>query len=236
MRLPFPVSVSSLRVVLRVTGLRQIGVLLFFGSISSPLMFSQTVEFSGLKVVVCNDSPASLRTLQLAESSATEILRNAGSPLAWVNVPSKAVHQPGSVCEMGIDANELRLRILWHRPRGELSDTVFGVATFPSTVTLYYEPVDRMAFIDNADHERPVVLGALIAHEIGHLLLGPGSHSATGIMRSQWDPQQIRQAMMGRLSFSAEESLRIQANAKKQLLGESKPLTPAAGNFCSGKQ
>src|SRR5215831_12944272 len=32
----------------------------------------------------------------------------------------------------------------------------------------------------------PPVLGAIIAHEAGHLLLGENSHSSAGIMRARW--------------------------------------------------
>lgn len=40
-------------------------------------------------------------------------------------------------------------------------------------------------------HERPLalpmVLGRIVAHEVGHLLLPDGSHSKTGIMRERMD-------------------------------------------------
>ena len=34
-----------------------------------------------------------------------------------------------------------------------------------------------------------VVLGPVLAHELGHLLLGPNSHSEKGIMRLRWQPE-----------------------------------------------
>lgn len=234
MRIPIPESVSFLRGVLRMAGLRQMGVLVVLGSISSSPIFSQTnVDFSGLKIVMCNESAASPRILKLAESTATEILGHAVFPVTWWNVPSEAAHQPGSVCESGTEPDEVRVRILWHRPKGEFSDNIFGVATFPNTVTLYYELVNRVARSDNADHEKPILLGALIAHEVGHLLLGPGSHSATGIMQPHWDQQQIRQAMMGRLAFSGDESVRIQKHAKERFHAESMPTSAGGGACCS---
>jgi len=35
------------------------------------------------------------------------------------------------------------------------------------------------------------ILGRTIAHEVGHLLLGPNSHSLSGIMRAAWNPEDL---------------------------------------------
>src|SRR5205085_10911907 len=39
------------------------------------------------------------------------------------------------------------------------------------------------------------LLGGGIAHELGHLLLGPGSHSAGGIMRTVWCEKALAKAL-----------------------------------------
>jgi hypothetical protein len=46
------------------------------------------------------------------------------------------------------------------------------------------------------------ILGSVIAHELGHLLLPQGSHSRTGLMSSNWDVHRAQQAAMGLLTFS----------------------------------
>ncbi len=45
-----------------------------------------------------------------------------------------------------------------------------------------------------------------MAHEIAHLLLGLNAHSQFGIMRSQWQKEELRKAAQGELLFTAEES------------------------------
>ena len=35
------------------------------------------------------------------------------------------------------------------------------------------------------------MLGCAIAHEVGHLLLGPSSHSAGGIMHGEWGSKEL---------------------------------------------
>jgi hypothetical protein len=46
----------------------------------------------------------------------------------------------------------------------------------------------------------------VVAHEIGDLLLPYGAHSVAGIMRAQWDLQQLRAAERRALSFSPDEA------------------------------
>jgi len=53
------------------------------------------------------------------------------------------------------------------------------------------------------------LLGRVMAHEVGHLLLGSGYHGATGLMRAQWRDDSL--ASDGQWSFSIAESARMQA-------------------------
>jgi hypothetical protein len=53
---------------------------------------------------------------------------------------------------------------------------------------------------------KTVVLGAALAHEIGHLLLPSKSHSANGLMREKWDRSDFRSAARGALLFTPEQA------------------------------
>ena len=59
----------------------------------------------------------------------------------------------------------------------------------------------------------PIILGCVMAHELGHLLLGSNSHSDRGIMLSRWEVNQVRHLMMGALLFTPEQSklMRLEA-------------------------
>ena len=50
------------------------------------------------------------------------------------------------------------------------------------------------------------LLGHVMAHEIGHLLLPVDSHSSTGLMRGSWGIAQIRDARDGKLAFTETET------------------------------
>ena len=72
-----------------------------------------------------------------------------------------------------------------------IAEQVFGRASRPTGVpTIFYDRI--------ADHAKrtgssvAVLLGAVIAHEVGHLLLPAFSHSPTGIMRPHWDGRIMR--------------------------------------------
>jgi hypothetical protein len=67
---------------------------------------------------------------------------------------------------------------------------------------------------------RPVSLATLlayvIAHEIGHLLLGPGTHSPGGIMKARWLPGDLHLMEMGALRFQSQQARRMRERLDAQ--------------------
>ena len=61
-------------------------------------------------------------------------------------------------------------------------------------------------------------LGHVVAHELGHLLLGTGRHSAGGIMKPDWDHKQIVLAEQGLLKFDSGQRVRIRDNIRRRLM------------------
>jgi hypothetical protein len=53
------------------------------------------------------------------------------------------------------------------------------------------------------------LLGHVLAHELGHMLLGANSHSGMGLMRAHWSSRELLAADHGGLFFSASERGRI---------------------------
>ena len=52
-------------------------------------------------------------------------------------------------------------------------------------------------------------LGHVMAHELGHLLLGSNSHSGMGIMRAHWQSEELRRLSRGGLWFTNEQADRM---------------------------
>jgi hypothetical protein len=166
---------------------------------------------AAIRVRVANyASQASPDFLGRAEREASRILAEAGLQIIWVNCPrvdsSSSLRDP---CLGPLEATDVVLRVLPRVNRAKFQDTEFGFAVVPTLASVYSERVMRLAVSDEATFEGPISLGCVIAHELGHLLLGSGSHARTGIMQSRWDRKQIRQATTGRLLFTEEESQRM---------------------------
>ena len=62
----------------------------------------------------------------------------------------------------------------------------------------------------DGDATASVTLGHVMAHEIGHLLLGPG-HTPSGIMQARWNRDVLQSAARDDLHFTDEQSARLQA-------------------------
>jgi hypothetical protein len=76
------------------------------------------------------------------------------------------------------------------------------------------------------------LLGCVIAHELGHLLLGKDSHSATGLMSAVWQDSELRQAAQGNLFFTAGQGVRMRsqyAAASARLKKSSEPFEASFG-------
>ena len=66
---------------------------------------------------------------------------------------------------------------------------------------------------DGRKVRRGVLLGAMMAHEIGHLLMGVNSHSREGIMSIPWDAHKLQQVNLGRLGFTPGQAATLKAEA-----------------------
>jgi hypothetical protein len=74
---------------------------------------------------------------------------------------------------------------------------------------------------------RSVMLGHLMAHELGHLLLASPAHAGTGIMQSPWKGHTVQLARQGGLTFIDVQADRIAANLRRRR--ESLPAPGLAG-------
>jgi hypothetical protein len=54
------------------------------------------------------------------------------------------------------------------------------------------------------------LLGAAIAHEVGHLILGASAHSAYGVMAQRWSEREYALIRSSMLMFTSEQSKRMQ--------------------------
>jgi predicted transcriptional regulator len=96
-----------------------------------------------------------------------------------------------------------------------------------SATWVFYRRVEELAEGKNASKSQ--ILGHAIAHEIGHLLLGPDRHSDRGIMRANWGRRDLQEAARGQLFFTIEQGERIRTEVCARMDQSAAPQVAASG-------
>jgi len=108
---------------------------------------------------------------------------------------------------------------------------VFGVAFLSREGTGCYTDVffdQALALHADSNVGLADILGNVVAHELGHLLLGSNSHAVAGIMRVRWQGEELRRLARGGLLFTPEQGERMRGKLKAALPSEAAPLVVAA--------
>ena len=190
---------------------------------------------TGLTVTihVYNSAEVDHKTLKEAEKVATEIFRKVGAESRWVDVALTSENkQENSANQGSFNLSHIRLDI-YPRLMDEhlgLSNKALGLApgTGPDRQVIYvfYNRVEALAHGQvraafEGSIRRPAttaqILGHAIAHEIGHLLLNLESHSATGIMRGDWDLNDLQGVASGFLLFTPQQAEVIRAEVARRV-------------------
>ena len=113
--------------------------------------------------------------------------------------------------------SDLILRIF--QPKAAVKGEQLGYAAMTpeggAYITVFVNPSEQKARVGNLSNG--IYLGHAVAHEVGHLLLGPNSHSTAGIMRPVWRP--VDEDWMGKraLLFDAGQASRMQSSLVARL-------------------
>jgi hypothetical protein len=204
------------------------------GCVFTENVLAQTTDLNPtIKVRVYNYVKASPPMLAKVEREAGRILGEAGLRMVWLDCPIEhfgGVYVQQNPCLEPLEATDIVLRVLPEATQNKFQDTVFGFAVVPILATVYYDYALRTAKKDSDEFEAPIILGCVIAHELGHLLLGSNSHSSLGIMQQHWERQQLRQAMRRTLTFTPEQSKLIQTEAQTRMrLQSAEPKAQSLG-------
>jgi hypothetical protein len=151
-----------------------------------------------------------------AETTANKILQEAGAETAWVLCFDGNTWSNDMACTNLPGSMDLTLNVLpFPAPQASrLRGEEFGFAIedgeqgFGSVAWIFYEPIKSFAL--EKELSLTQLLGHVLAHELGHMLLGANSHSGVGLMRAQWSNRELHAADQGGLFFSDSESRRIQ--------------------------
>ena len=163
-------------------------------------------QVSQLSVFVYNDAHVPEVTLERGEEVAGRIYQRAGITIQW-NDCSRVSSRSQVDCRDATSRPHLSVRLV-ARPLN-LPGENFGVAFVDGDgagqqADVFYSRIESFQAESSADTAQ--ILGHVMAHELGHLLLGMNSHSSQGIMQAHWGERQLRLASMGNLQFDRRQS------------------------------
>jgi hypothetical protein len=146
-----------------------------------------------ISVAICGGGHVSADELANAERIAADVYRHIGVAIEW-----------SEGCGDARLAVDLLASDLADRDVAGM-DVALGYAQSGTRVaTVLYDRVGRFAHRYHV--KREVLLGYAMAHEIGHLLLPPKSHSMFGVMRASLD---LERAAARQLWFTPEQGALI---------------------------
>jgi hypothetical protein len=183
-----------------------------------------TAEPVRLTVSVYNDANVPASVMAFAEVTAARIFRQAGLVVKWVVCSPAPDPTPESICcRKAQFPSHLQVRIM-SQPRNAPPST-FGVSYLAGDGTGCYSDIFFTRILNlhsSSGQDIGAILGHVMAHEIAHLLLGMNSHSSFGIMRAQWQKEELLKASMGELLFTDDESqvMRQRVSVARQAVGD----------------
>ena len=153
---------------------------------------AQTPAGFAVQVFLQDDGRVPADVLEQAKHAATRVFALSNIDLQWIG------HGPYQPCS-------LIVRIV-AKPIGATNRSRFVVGIAPGTreargilAFAFYDRIQLYSAELGLDASQ--MLGHVMAHELGHLLLPHGAHSITGVMRGAWDGAQANQATMGLFDF-----------------------------------
>jgi hypothetical protein len=166
-------------------------------------------------IVVENRAKVSPAILDQAETEAARIYLHTGLKTIWGTVPTLV---EGTPSDTGRPAPAFTVRLIiqptfqGQPPRA--SEFLMGAAppTMDECGGSVYVFFDQVAGASNVQRMEPYrVLGAVMAHEIGHRLLRHDGHSSEGLMHAPWNATDWAKASLGLLLFTPSEREAIRA-------------------------
>ena len=173
----------------------------FAGDMSAVQSHSRVEVISGLdrnpriRLNLLNMSPVPPAILTDAESEATSVYRAAGVTLVWADGRADTLadrtiaSEPVVGVRVIIVAGQAERRFITD---GRFADAVLGFAPMKTNCFCgrnAYVFSDRIMAVGYRRGNPTSLLGRVIAHEVGHLLLSTSRHSRVGIMRETLDTE-----------------------------------------------
>jgi hypothetical protein len=160
-----------------------------------------------LSIVIYHAEAVPAAELLRAEIVAHSILRQAGIETRW---------RPATAGDVAPGPDEIAVHLLSVHP-SNLAPEISGYALLMSDGS--YAGISCPAVRASAatlESDSATLLGAVMAHELGHILLRTRDHSTSGVMVRHLGSRQIHDAARGELQFLRSEARRMRAEAARR--------------------
>ena len=176
-------------------------------------------------VTLMLDARARIRPDEVARATVevTRILGAIGVHVHWIPSSATSTNRPDDRLE---PVFTIHVIVLARTDRPDADALPLGLtppATTPcgADIVIFKEHVDEFA----RAHGRPIplILGLVLAHEIGHALLPKPAHTSVGIMQAPWDHETMTQASDPGLRFTAQQGALIRARLNRSCSSAASP-------------
>lgn len=207
-----------------------------------------STEQPTLTIRLYNHAEAPAELLQAAAEVSRRIFSDAGLDTVWV-ICSSDPERPGHPsCLESPGKSVLRVNVLNREMAAKLGTLpeAFGVAfpdkrDFGLVAAVFHHRIAELQRDWGRDSD--LLMGHILAHEIGHLLLGFSSHTQRGIMSALWEETELIQAEQGSFNFHKSQARKMRkqlqarvehdrgAAADKQLAASNSPEADTGDRF-----
>ena len=188
------------------------------------------LAIGSLRIQIHDYAAVPCKVLSHASESVTATYEKIGVRTEWIGVVRHGTRS-GEAVRRSDRASEdqttpLTLIILTPKmaDRGGIPEDALGLAAVApeGTGRIAYVIFDRVRDIARqAAINEDDLLGYVMAHEIGHLLLPPGSHDNGSLMRSGWAVRDLARANVPQLEFSPLQGSQIRTSVERRQRGAS---------------
>ena len=181
-------------------------------------------------VSVFNDAAVPTSVLAEAQERATAVMNQAGVSLTWLDCGAPGSRAPESGCSAIAFPQHFSVRLVSKATpsKADIFGQSFQDEAGEGNYAVVYYPGLAGSKVAETLHTGKL-LGLVVAHEVGHLLLGRNSHSADGVMAAVWQVSEMRRATQGNLFFSREQADQIRVRYFARIKTTSLPLNASSG-------
>jgi len=169
-----------------------------------------------LTIRLYNLANAPARTIGQASAIAGEMLAQAGVAVTWEAGPQDSLEGRLTDMSTGPTITDTRDYLVASVVKGTPAAFAPGALGYSLPMArqgahamIFYDRIEKLSLSLQVGPDTAIFLGAAIAHEIGHVLLGSTEHSARGVMKARWGPAEFRELACKDLRFVSIDVLRL---------------------------